>query len=1050
MKSCFHWSAWRRKQYRDVGGHGAGWFLSDELDRLKASDEALAQAYLDAGGVLGRRRSNLPCVFCDSSDAFSLHRVKDRAHFKCHKCGASGSIVDLAAKTAGLNARDDEHAKQACKLALEKYAGVTTRPPKLTSSKRKEGKTYATGLEAEAALDHWLSREGFTLTKAWTYELPSVKRPGAWMPAIKVVRFDHTKPLDGQPAKKKQIRPIHRVKHGWRIGLGPWGKTRKCPLYNLQAIVKRLGEGGKLPPLFVVEGEKCAERLIELGLFATTSQGGSGRAAETDWKAVADWMLVGGEVIFWPDADGETGGGYVDEAARAALSAWADLDPGAPARTFRVEPAALGLKGKEDCFDWLAARPDATAEDLLGVVAEVRAAWKPEPIASKPGVAAGGGGGGGGFGARTAATTTGAVETGASDGTPAIPAPLGSARRGGEQRPVLTNYVWRAVWEPDKKEIQKALKECEDADEAAKIYEQEALLRNWPEHVDPFSDSEAPSAGGEDGPDDKQRAAMRAAIERFGAVRAKKQAAKDIGRLREDVQKLLGGWPHRIAAKSEQPRLFFDRGFEAGGIGEIHSPSHFMAMLKDYAEVRFMPGQDHKRANYVTVEELFRNFGSSEFVPEWIALEKFPHVPPLAGHYYCHQHPPGYVPDGKRLAQFVGFFDSLHSPKDRAVLAAAVLTVVWGGPYGKRPAFVFDAAKRGSGKTTAAEQICALVGGAFKVQLDRRAQERLIERLLSPIAKDQRTGLCDNVRSERPGEQLEELVTAEWISGKELGVGEGRRPNTLTYFVTANNARLGEDMNSRAYFARFDCLDEKAGADRSGWERLVMEFVKEHRREVVADACWMLMQPAPAFEWGAIKGERWPLWVEEVLARVWVCPALVEVIGDVSAPAVVAENQAYRQASNEDLEEAEQFMQGLLERVVAWKGITLGSSGALIAKDQTVLKQIFIRTEAPGEPETNDEFEAQGIKREYKLLLQNNMVSFWKAIFTRSDISSKWLGHRLKEHLENGRLKGLSYVKKRVWQFGREIEARGWLLDLAVVEAYLRGMDASQVSQAAD
>ncbi len=62
---------------------------------------------------------------------------------------------------------------------------------------------------------------------------------------------------------------------------------------------------------------------------------------------------------------------------------------------------------------------------------------------------------------------------------------------------------------------------------------------------------------------------------------------------------------------------------------------------------------------------------------------------------------------------------------------------------------------------------------------------------------------------------------------------------------------------------------------------------------------------------------------------------------------------------------------------------------------------------------------------EYRALKQNNMVSYWKAIFTRSDISSKWLVNRLKEHLENGRLEGLTSATKRTLQFGRKIQARG-------------------------
>lgn len=51
--------------------------------------------------------------------------------------------------------------------------------------------------------------------------------------------------------------------------------------------------------LHVVEGEKCAEALLAVGFMATTSQGGSGRASETDWTIAARFD----EVILWQDVD---------------------------------------------------------------------------------------------------------------------------------------------------------------------------------------------------------------------------------------------------------------------------------------------------------------------------------------------------------------------------------------------------------------------------------------------------------------------------------------------------------------------------------------------------------------------------------------------------------------------------------------------------------------------------------------------------------------------------------------------------------------------------
>jgi hypothetical protein len=66
------------------------------------------------------------------------------------------------------------------------------------------------------------------------------------------------------------------------------------PLFNLESLL----EADPQEQVFVFEGEKCAIAAEGLGLLATTSSGGSGSSASTDWSP-----LRGRSVVIVPDRD---------------------------------------------------------------------------------------------------------------------------------------------------------------------------------------------------------------------------------------------------------------------------------------------------------------------------------------------------------------------------------------------------------------------------------------------------------------------------------------------------------------------------------------------------------------------------------------------------------------------------------------------------------------------------------------------------------------------------------------------------------------------------
>ena len=76
---------------------------------------------------------------------------------------------------------------------------------------------------------------------------------------------------------EKIIRPIH-FSNGSYIFKEPKFEDKK-PLYNLRMLVNADAN----EPVYITEGEWCADRLIELRLIATTS-GGAQSASRADWS----------------------------------------------------------------------------------------------------------------------------------------------------------------------------------------------------------------------------------------------------------------------------------------------------------------------------------------------------------------------------------------------------------------------------------------------------------------------------------------------------------------------------------------------------------------------------------------------------------------------------------------------------------------------------------------------------------------------------------------------------------------------------------------------
>jgi uncharacterized protein (DUF927 family) len=177
-----------------------------------------------------------------------------------------------------------------------------------------------------------LLSEGYELVAIHPY--CTVKRePIYWR-----LRLKH--PVSG----KKIILPMRQDEKGGYVLKEPKFSGRKKTLYRQSDIAEQPKE-----PIYVVEGEACADQLVEVGLLATTS-GGSTSAKSTDWS-----LLAGRVVIVWPDANG-AGLKYAEDVTEILLKLgcsvqWVDIE--------KLNPPDGG-----DCIDWLIDHPDATKEDI--------------------------------------------------------------------------------------------------------------------------------------------------------------------------------------------------------------------------------------------------------------------------------------------------------------------------------------------------------------------------------------------------------------------------------------------------------------------------------------------------------------------------------------------------------------------------------------------------------------------------------------------------------------------------------------------------------------
>jgi 5S rRNA maturation endonuclease (ribonuclease M5) len=175
---------------------------------------------------------------------------------------------------------------------------------------------FATG-ESGDVLALWAAVRGFAVPRDFGELLDDV---GDWLvvptsftaaPTKPTAAHDtlgpHTGKWDYRSADGELLACVYRYDTPEGKQYRPWDVTSRQtrmpdprPLYHLPAVAKA-------DTVVLVEGEKCADALMRLGIVATTAMGGAATSIDkTDWTP-----LAGKTVIVWPDHD-EAGARYAN------------------------------------------------------------------------------------------------------------------------------------------------------------------------------------------------------------------------------------------------------------------------------------------------------------------------------------------------------------------------------------------------------------------------------------------------------------------------------------------------------------------------------------------------------------------------------------------------------------------------------------------------------------------------------------------------------------------------------------------------------------------
>jgi len=301
------------------------------LENLRHDRDALVQELERSGAkIIGAK------VLCpwheDRNPSGSIFKGEDGAwRFKCFACQVSGDVFDLQARRESRDVAD----------VLGDMAGNVGNPSSWPVAAEKPRVLTFPSLAAFKA-HTW---RGKTLEAVYEYTHPQSG-------AIELLVARYCKDSGGKDFY--QLRPCAAG-----AGFEMLAPEKPWPIYNRARLA-----GADV--VVVVEGEKCVEALHGVGLVATTSPGGAGKAAYADWRP-----LAGKSVYLWPDND--------DPGRKHMADAAAVLEKLAPApRLYLVEPEReYPIEPKWDAADFIEALGERPPEEKRRFVEDLLKTARP-------------------------------------------------------------------------------------------------------------------------------------------------------------------------------------------------------------------------------------------------------------------------------------------------------------------------------------------------------------------------------------------------------------------------------------------------------------------------------------------------------------------------------------------------------------------------------------------------------------------------------------------------------------------------------------------------
>jgi hypothetical protein len=266
------------------------------------TDRSFIASILEQAGAEFKGNS-CRCIFHDdASPSAGLYQKDGVWRFKCQVCDVGGDYFDIKGKLDDRTFAEivGEHDDDLPQKRPAPQAKMPANPPRVYADLDKVIAGMSGNLE---------------LTDKYSYTNPDTGK----------VELIILKLIDRDNDGKKTFRQFYPVDGGFvmKAPAKPW------PLYNRSRIKKA-------DSVVVCEGEKCCHIFNGIGIVATTSPCGGGKAQYADWEP-----LAGKTVYLWPDNDekGMTHMGMVEESLNG-------LDN--PPEVCRIDVSSLNLPPKGD------------------------------------------------------------------------------------------------------------------------------------------------------------------------------------------------------------------------------------------------------------------------------------------------------------------------------------------------------------------------------------------------------------------------------------------------------------------------------------------------------------------------------------------------------------------------------------------------------------------------------------------------------------------------------------------------------------------------------